>query len=138
MGDSRRRGPTVEDLPRGYLIAWLAFITYLFALEFLDPTMTHRVAWGLALLWFIVQEAIGGFRAGFGDMLSEVLWTFRWGGWSRGFLVGGFALWCGMRLYMLAAPASWLQIPQWLPRLTLASGLGLWLLIHLVWKGRHG
>lgn len=118
----------------GYRLLWILWLTCVVALEVTDPGM-ESWAWIALFLWLVAQEAVGGLREGSGDTLSELKWSFAWGGWSRGVLVATSGVYYALRFYMLGGLPG---VPYWAPRAVLATGLAVWLVVHLGWRGGHG
>lgn len=121
-----------------YRIWWGLFLVFVLGLELASGFYAvPNWAWAVAFAMFGLGEARGVYRrARGGDTLSEFLWAFRAGGWSRAFLVGGVGLYLATRFYMIGDVG--LTIPAWVPRAELASGLAGWLVVHLVNMGRNG
>lgn len=127
---------TPPTMHKGYTAWWALVAVVLLSLEVAGSLAdVPEWSWVVAMAALLALEAVAVIRVKPGDTLSEMLWTFARGGWSRGILVGSVAVYLALRFYMIGDLPS---PPEWLPRAVLATGLGGWLVVHLTLMGRHG
>ncbi len=119
-----------------FLILWLLFFNYLVLLEFfIDPLQENMTLWGLAFGYFVLLESVGVIRSRRGDTLSETVWLFNDEKIGRAVFAGAIGLYLALRLYSVGGFPG---LPDWLPRAVLVSGLGFWLVVHFVTRGKKG
>lgn len=118
-----------------YVRAWVALIALTLGLELARIWWAPDWPWVLLAALYLTVEGVAIARRSQGDTFSEFNWSFLWGGWTRGFLVGGYALFLAERFYLIGGMPG---LPEWAPRATLAVGFATWLLFHLLGFGRDG
>ncbi len=116
---------------------WSAFIAGIIIAEWIDPLMVHTKLWVGLVIYFAVFETIGAIRRHRGDMLSEGMWAFSSGKWGARVFTASFGLYFAQRLYMLGAPSSFVDLPMWLPRMTLIIGFAIYIVVHMWSEGRY-
>ncbi len=116
------------ELKREYTTAWIAVGLGALALEVLGAT---GWPWLALLVAVAIGEDIAVMRGKGGDTLSEQLWAWRAGGWARDFTVAALSVWIAIRFYQLGPGGD-------VGRAVLSIGLGAWLIVHWVFRGRHG
>ena len=123
-------------MKRKYIMLWGAIMAQLVLAELGTVRFDFPWwVWAILLGELMVVEIIAVVSPAKGDTFSEMMWSFAEGGWSRGFLVGAVGLYLGMRFYMIGVGGD---LPTWLPRAVLGTGLASWLTVHFVSLGKHG
>ena len=111
-----------------YVMAWGAWVTAMVLAEIAN--VENPWFWAAMVLFFGVVEGIAVKRVKKGDTFSETIWEFQHGGWARIPLVVGFVGWLCFKLFTVAGGG--------IAAACLAGGLGIWLLIHFLFGGKHG
>ena len=117
--------------PGKWVAVWGRFGALLVAGETVSPS-----AFGMALVWFAVFEAVAAKAEGKGDTLSEQIWALYSGKPVRILLVLGIAVYLGLVIVSFLGNTDYQTLRVWF----LAGCVTAWLLLHwlLPGKGRHG
>lgn len=107
-----------------YLGWWVAIIIIILGLEVVETRIViPGWPWVMVMVVFGGVELAAVLRNRPGDMFSELMWTFLWGGRARTWLVGSVAVYLSLRLSMILSAS----FPGWLPIVVLSLGIGAWL-----------
>lgn len=116
-------------LKREYSLAWAIWglMVILCSIAGVKSLMVWSALTGI----FFLIEGIALHRKKKGDTLTEHIVVFKRGGWTRLPLILGGAIWCSFKVYELTAFNT-------IAGAILASGFGIWFILHILFEGKKG
>lgn len=119
---------TVDSVLHSGYAAWWALIWSVAVVgEIVGLNQDQWLAW---LLSFGAVELVAAWRRGRGDTWSEVSWFLQGGKTARGLFASCLGIYIAFRFYSVTTRGPGAAI--------LATGLGLWLVIHFYCSGEQG